>query len=367
MTGTRRALIIATVAQSLVFQSPRSWQVLRSKGYDLVFACGQDEWAPRLSGLGTVVSMPSSRTLSPWQLAQTSFALRRLLRENWDLVQVQSPIAGAIARVLHTRSDRFPLLYVVHGFHFDPGSPRAASLPALTIERLLISRADYVAAVAQADYEWARARLGIDRVTRLPGAGVSVTRFARAGRKPDRGSKSSVMFCGELNSNKDPLYAVDVVREVRARGVDQQLIIIGDGPLRGDIERLAREHEWIEWVRYTDHVEDFLWHADCVVAPSWREGLPRLVIEAFAAGTPVVARANRGTRELLAGLPGLLPRDASVADWATQLEQLRCDPPDPDVLLDRALRYDEELFSCAYGRLIDQLGGLGSSTSGNRR
>lgn len=348
----KRALIIATVDQSLVFQSPHSWSVLRSNGYELTFACRPGLWVTRLTQWGSVVPLPTDRSLGPLQLLNSAVALRRLLSQRWDLIQVQSPIAAALTRILWRRSRMGPLIYVVHGYHFDPDCPAARSTPARIAERLLLDRSYAVAAVSGADYAWAAERARRAVVKRLPGAGVDISRFTSQNtsrRAP------YLLFCGELNENKDPLFAVEVVRRLRTRGYPYRLTMIGRGRLEPDVRRLAELETWIDWIPHTDEVERYMRDAFCLISPSWREGLPRVIIESLASGTPVVARANRGSRELLEGLPGIVGRDSSVDDFADTVEQTLARPPSGEVLHRRAMEYDLMNFGRAYSELIDQV------------
>lgn len=348
----RRALIIATVDQSLVFQAPHAWGVLTSKGYDLVFACRPGIWATRLNQWGSVLPLPMERSLRPPQLLNSAVAMRKLLNQRWDLIQVQSPIAAGLTRILWRATSMAPLLYVVHGYHFDPERATARSTPARIAERFLLDRSSAVATVSEADYTWAAQHARRAVVKRLPGAGVDVDRFAS---HPGSSRSPSFLFCGELNRNKDPLFAVEVVRRLRTRGYPHRLTLIGSGPLEQDVRRLSNLEPWIDWIPHTDEVERYMRQASCLISPSWREGLPRVIIESLASGTPVLARANRGSRELLDGFPGVVEQRSSVDQWADTAEHILARPPSLQVLQARAFEYDVRRFEQAYGELIDQV------------
>jgi len=115
-----------------------------------------------------------------------------------------------------------------------------------------------------------------------------------------------------------------------ANGLRPQVVIVGDGPLRGRLARQAGELGVAESVRFTGAVEDVrvpLAAMDVFVLPSRAEGMSNALLEAMAAGLPVVATAVGGTSEVLdAGRTGLLvpPDDASAL--ATEILGLLEDP-----------------------------------------
>ncbi|WP_164102423.1 glycosyltransferase [Candidatus Laterigemmans baculatus] len=120
----------------------------------------------------------------------------------------------------------------------------------------------------------------------------------------------------------------DLLIEAMARIDAPQLMLwlVGDGPLRGALERQAAELGVADRVRFTGHLKDavgLLARCDLLVCPSRYEGLPNVVLEAFGLGVPVIAADAGGTRELVrdaetgrlvpAGDAGALSR--AVGEW----------------------------------------------------
>ncbi len=91
--------------------------------------------------------------------------------------------------------------------------------------------------------------------------------------------------------------------------------------------RTSREaSDDVTFVGAVDDIRPYLAAADIVVLPSYREGVPRVAMEAAAAGRPVVAYDVRGVREVLDPASGLLvPRGDTVA-LARVVEDLLADP-----------------------------------------
>jgi glycosyltransferase involved in cell wall biosynthesis len=132
------------------------------------------------------------------------------------------------------------------------------------------------------------------------------------------------LFVGRLETQK----GVDVLLEGFARaGTRSPLWIVGDGSRRAELEEKAKELGVLERVRFEGAVADaapFYWGADAFAIASRWEGLPLALLEAQAAGLPVVAAAAGGVAEAIReGTSGLLvPREdpAALAAAMTRVE-----------------------------------------------
>ena len=97
------------------------------------------------------------------------------------------------------------------------------------------------------------------------------------------------------------------------RGADARLTIVGDGPQRNELERLAAELGVGDRLELPgsvgqDAIREYYARADLFALPSFAEGLPVVLIEAMAMGLPVVASHITGIPELVEeGVSGLLP------------------------------------------------------------
>lgn len=176
-----------------------------------------------------------------------------------------------------------------------------------------------------------------------------------------------VVGLGRLSEEKGFDLLVRAHAAVRAAGVDHELLVIGEGPLRQPLLRLADELG----VGASVHLPGFVENAFAIVAgatvfvlPSRREGFPLSLIEALALGVPVIAsRCSPGVSEILAaGELGELVEPGSVDELA---DALRRHLAKPDHLRDRAkiastrvARYD---IGQTAGRLAEILRPLAGS------
>ena len=259
-------------------------------------------------------------------------------REGYDLVHCHTPIAAACTRAAcrGLRKGGLQVFYTAHGFHFYTGAPLKNWLLYYPIERLCARWTDTLITINQEDYERAKRRLHAGRVACVPGVGIDVERFASA--QVDRpemrrslGVPEDAVFVlsvGELNENKNH---AAVIRAL-ARLNDERLYyrIAGDGELAEERRKLAAELGLGDRVRLlgerTD-VAELYKSADIFVFPSIREGLPVALMEAMAAGLPVVGSRIRGCVDLLADSDNLLiDRPTDDGAFADAIRALADDP-----------------------------------------
>jgi len=109
---------------------------------------------------------------------------------------------------------------------------------------------------------------------------------------------------GRLSAQKGQLLLLDAVRRLKDGGASFQLVLAGDGEMRGDIERCIRQHGLESHVSITgwisgERVKQELLAARAMVLGSFAEGLPVVIMEAMALGRPVIATSIAGIPELV--------------------------------------------------------------------
>ena len=167
----------------------------------------------------------------------------------------------------------------------------------------------------------ARGRVAIIR------AGVDLSQMQRLGEEERARFRQSLRVAGDrpvvslvqrLSEPKTPLVFVAALREVVAQQPDVSIWIVGDGLLRAETEHAVAELGLTDHVQFLGLRKDIaaiLSASDVVAHSSIREGLPRVVLEALAIGTPVVATDVGGVSDVIRhGINGLLvpPQDPAA-------------------------------------------------------
>jgi glycosyltransferase involved in cell wall biosynthesis len=175
-----------------------------------------------------------------------------------------------------------------------------------------------------------------------------------------------VLFVGRLDPQKGISILLDAMRELSrdSRFEGTHLLLAGEGPLRGEIEVFARENRLEDRVHLLGRRNDvpaLMKAADCLVLPSLWEGMPNVVLEAMAAGLPVVATAVEGTSELVqCGETGLLVPAGDVRGLLAGIVQVLSDAEFAQGIARSAQvtvrkRFAWEAVAGAYGSLYREL------------
>jgi glycosyltransferase involved in cell wall biosynthesis len=140
----------------------------------------------------------------------------------------------------------------------------------------------------------------------------------------------TLLSVGRLDREKNPLLLLEILARLRARDPDWRLEVVGDGPMRGELEQRLAELGLGDAVALRGYMPidgelpRLYRSADAFLHVSWTEGVPQVLLEAFAAGLPVVATDVGGVAHAVGDAALLIPPgDAGAAVKA--LERLAAD------------------------------------------
>lgn len=134
--------------------------------------------------------------------------------------------------------------------------------------------------------------------------GVNIDAFFRINEKR-MDDDFRILFVSRLIERKGLQYIIPQMAEIRKKcGRPVSLIIVGDGPYRGELERIAKESGeegsiCFEGQKTKRELPHYYENADVFILPSKREGMPNVVLEAMASGLPVVMTPCEGSKELI--------------------------------------------------------------------
>jgi len=155
------------------------------------------------------------------------------------------------------------------------------------------------------------------------------------------------LYVGRLTSRKGVdylLYAMKKIREIHC-------VVVGDGPQREYLFSLTKTIGIQKRVTFTGYVpKEDLKHlyaaADFLVLPSLAEGLPLVILEALATGTPVIASRIAGIPDIISdGYNGIMVPPRDVDALSKSMQKLACDPELREKMSHNARRTINEKFS----------------------
>ncbi len=228
-----------------------------------------------------------------------------------------------------------------------------------------------------AEFSATQGRLPPEKLVVIPNA-VDGERFASAAPADlsEFGIDTSerlILFVGRLDEQKNPILLIEAFRKIADEFPDTRLMVVGSGPLAARLESLAADlADRVIFAGYRTDVPALLRAACCLALPSRWEGMPNVVLEAMAAGIPVVASDAEGIDELLrGGSLGSIVRHARPDAWAEALRTVLLKSPEVTKMAQNAQRFSLNEFTsnkmvAAYGKLYGGLlEGVEIGDSGN--
>ena len=290
---------------------------MQEKGWQVTAVCSDGPFVPGLRSRGyRIENVPITRSMNPLAVLRSFILLVQFFRrERFDVLHVHTPVAALIGRVAAWVAGIPLVIYTAHGFYFHEEMPRWKYKLFVALERfggrftdVLFSQSAEDAADAVNHGIAAR-----ERVLAI-GNGVDVARFDSD--KVGAGDTARRMF-----GIPESAFVVGMIgRQVREKGIAEFLhaatrlaskhtnvwfLLVG--------ERLASDHSGSVDSEFAaaksalgdrlvapgsrSDIPECLAAMDLFCLPSWREGMPRTIIEAMMMGKPVVATDIRGARE----------------------------------------------------------------------
>lgn len=278
-------------------------------GWAVHTACG----GPVLSfpGVERAVSVPFTKNMAAPANFTALLRLSRLIRsEHYDLISVHTSLAAFFTRLAVPRGKTRPyVIHTAHGYLFDGETPVLKRALLLGAEKMTAGVTDLLLTMNQWDYDLAvRRRLG-KKVVNTPGMGVDFSRFppqtdaskAEARRALGLSDEEFLLvYAAEFSGRKNQLFLIEALPYLPVR---VKYLLLGAGGTLAACKARAAALGVESRVCFPGHVDTapYLAAADLCVSASRSEGLPFNLMEAMAAGLPIVATAVKGHTDLCTG------------------------------------------------------------------
>jgi len=260
---------------------------------------------------------------------------RRALRDvEFDIVHTHHPIWVGVWGASYARRRNIPLVTTIHT-HYELFA-RFVPLPEGWVRRYLrrsvrrYCNACHLVTTPGASTARHLRRLGVERPTMVLPNGLPLARFEEATGDEVRArygltGKFVMGYLGRLSPEKQVHVVIQVAARVFAQRPEAHLLVVGDGPARGELEALTRSlgiQQQVTFAGTINHSEVHKYHAafDVLLSASRGDTMPLAYAETMAAGTPVVATVGFGAIDMIAdGVNGFLISRIHATDQMTEL------------------------------------------------
>jgi len=285
---------------------------LKRRGHDVECLCSGSAHSPEFAAKKIPVHdarFPAKA--SPSQFFSSIQHLRKFLEVNrFDCVNSHNRNASIVARVAAWRAGVPVRVYTAHGMYFHDGQGKLGNILTETFEGWLARITTFTLSQSDEDTKRMvrRGWISSDRILTI-GNGINTGKFSP--EKTAAAAPTEIFRVGALGRLVAGKGFEDLVRAFHSFQKEvpaSELLFIG-GNIDADLDSSAASMKQLidelglaGKVRVTgivNNVEDYLGTCDVFVHPSYREGMPRSLLEAMCMGMPVIATSIRGAREIV--------------------------------------------------------------------
>ena len=315
---------------------------LRDAGHEVLLVSPLGPYGEQLQALGFrwLPAPMVRRSLNPLREVALVHWLRNLIRtERVDLVHgftIKCAVYGALASRWDGKAARVSAVTGM-GYVFSSDAPKARMLRPMVRAMLQVALGGKSARLIlqnpdDVDFFERTGVVDPSTIRLIAGSGVDCSRFVPLGPR-QRGKRFRVVLPARLLWDKGVAEYIEAARRLHAAGLPIDLLLAGQ-PDPGNPAAVPESLvcSWVaeglvQWLGHVDDMPALFASVDAVALPSYREGLPKGLIEAAASGLPLVTTDVPGCREVVSdGVDGLLVPARNAEALALAIARLHADP-----------------------------------------
>lgn len=332
--GKKRVLFVATVVKTHMMQFHLPYlRMFHEMGWETAVAAKNDYENPedcQIPDCDTYFDIPFHRI--PWK--KNNIASYRMLKKiidegNFDLIHCHTPVGAMIGRLAarDARKKGTRVIYTAHGFHFFRGAPLQNWLLYYPAEWICSFLTDVLITINKEDYQRAGKHLHPKKVEYVPGVGIDTGKFVSSPQQRQE-KRSSLGFgkedfliltVAEMTKNKNHITVLNALAALKEREEFSRIhyLICGRGEQWESLGRVAADLEisdHVHFLGYRSDAAELYGACDLFAFMTYREGLPVSLMEAMAAGMPIVCTRVRGNTDLIQdGVSGVFVENDPLA------------------------------------------------------
>jgi glycosyltransferase involved in cell wall biosynthesis len=290
-------------------------------------------------GAKTVTSRLWRRSINPLLDIQAFWELFKFCKhQDFDIVNTHTSKAGILGRIAARLAGVPLVIYTAHGFSFNEADSKPVASFYTFLERFAARFCDLIISVNEEERLIAIEKkiISPDRIVTVLN-GIDMDRFENVGPVDDCraeldpiGEAFLIGTTGRLMPQKGYIYLVEAMPFILEQCPQVKVVFAGEGPLQDELKGLADSlgvASQCQFLGFRDDIPEFLAAIDIFVLPSLWEGLSISLLEAMAAGKPIVVTNIKGNRETIDdGINGLMVEPADPESLADAIVYLAHQP-----------------------------------------
>ncbi|EJT5919227.1 glycosyltransferase family 4 protein [Clostridium perfringens] len=257
-----------------------------------------------------IYDLPFQRTpFSIKNLVAFKMLIKLQMKNNYDVIHVHTPVASVFVRLMKIRFPKLKIIYTVHGYHFFQNSDKKSWVTFYPIEKLLAKLTDATITINNDDYLITKEKLKPKKTYFLNGVGLDLDIYTNLKEKEITLKRSEIeikesdfliIMIGELNKNKNQIQLIEALKLIDNKDVKALFLGVGNR-LEYLKEKVVKDglSERIKFLGYRKDVVELINISNIGVSMSYREGLPRNLMEIMSIGKPIIATNIRGSKDLI--------------------------------------------------------------------
>ncbi|EOU1702933.1 glycosyltransferase family 4 protein [Clostridium perfringens] len=310
----KKVLYITTVSRTINSFLVPHIEMLLENGYKVDCATCIDKNVNQvLINKGVkIFNIPFSRSPLSFGNIKAFKELIKLQKENqYDIIHVHTPIASIYGRLLKLKFKNLKTIYTAHGYHFFKGGSKIGWIIYYPIEKIMAKLTDVTITINKEDYEITKKSLKPKKCYLINGVGLNLNHYKQLSKEKQEFKRKElglekddfvVIMIAELNENKNQIQFIKAMELLKDRYPNIRAISVGEGhkfeELQKEINNRGLKNNF-KLLGFRTDINELINISDIGILLSYREGLPRNIMELMANGKKVIATNVRGCRDLV--------------------------------------------------------------------
>lgn len=301
-----------------------------------------------------IFDIPFARNpLHPGNLKAFNELIKIQKKEQYDIIHVHTPVAALFGRLLKLRYPKLKTIYTAHGYHFLKGGPKIGWLVYYPIEKVMARFTDVTITINQEDYDITVNKLKPKKAYLMNGVGLDLSHYKILPKEDNLRKRQElglaeddfvIIMIAELNENKNQIQLIKAIELLKDKYPNIKALLVGEGQklaeLQQEVSRRGLQNQ-IQFLGFRSDINELINISNIGTLLSYREGLPRNLMELMACGCKVIATNTRGCRDIISSNQiGMIVEIGGIETTSRIIEQYYVTRSDKKEVNEQIFKYD---------------------------